>query len=559
MGRNNVGRLARQDAFLGTAQGRLQSDRLAPLFLTHPLFFQMSITFETLASMRTLLNSATDAVLAKTRKVLEDAEQERIRGHAEVIKEHAKSLAYLADERAKGLADVAKERVEGLADIEARREVLSQEIEAMQAFQAKQRGRVELNIGGFRFQTSVQTLRRVPGTFLDAYFSGRYSQDVCDDGSIFIDRDGEHFGHVLQYLRDGHVSVAEPRARPSLELLLALKHEFDFYCITLASEQLPNTLPEVAFVLGGIDEENTTLSSMERYDVSSAQWTSVMGMSSARVEFGSCVVAGEIYVSGGLHTGDAGLSAGDGMILRSVEKYLPSTGIWNAVASLPCGRLRHAAVAVGPIMYVLGGSVDRGVTASVLKYDSTRDTWSEVAPMPEPRYKFAACAVGTDIFAFGGRNAQNNSQESVFKYDTSTDIWCILSMSPMPSASFEHSCCLLDGLIYIAGARDNGTGLLCFDPASGRWCTIGTTLSFATQVSIFVLGGCLYVAEGNSESKANVERYDPTTDTWTVVAGVLANRRFFNAVTIGSASLPEKDLFDSLILRTSNLIRSTRY
>jgi N-acetylneuraminic acid mutarotase len=172
--------------------------------------------------------------------------------------------------------------------------------------------------------------------------------------------------------------------------------------------------------------------------------------------------------------------------------------------------------------------------------------------MPEPRYKFAACAKGTDIFIFGGKNAQNNSQESVFKYDTLTDLWGILSMSPMPSASFEHSCCLLDGLIYIAGARDNGTGLMCFDPASRRWSTIGTMLSLVTQVSIFVLGGCLYVAEGNSESKASVERYDPTTNTWTVAAGVLENRRFFNAVTIGSASLPEKDLFDSLISKISN-------
>jgi hypothetical protein len=54
----------------------------------------------------------------------------------------------------------------------------------------------------------VQTLRRVPHTFFDAYFSGRYAQDVCDDGSIFVDRDGEYFGHVLEYMRDGVVSVA---------------------------------------------------------------------------------------------------------------------------------------------------------------------------------------------------------------------------------------------------------------------------------------------------------------------------------------------------------------
>jgi hypothetical protein len=71
------------------------------------------------------------------------------------------ALAKVAKERAKGLAEVARERAE-----------LHREIEAMQTHKEAQEGRVELNIGGRRFETSVQTLRRVPSTFFDAYFSG---------------------------------------------------------------------------------------------------------------------------------------------------------------------------------------------------------------------------------------------------------------------------------------------------------------------------------------------------------------------------------------------------
>jgi hypothetical protein len=107
------------------------------------------------------------------------------------------AVAEFAEKRAKGLAEVAQERAD-----------LHSEIEAMQTHQAQQEGRVELNIGGYRFQTSVETLRRVPHTFFDAYFSGRYAQDVCSDGSIFVDRDGKHFGHVLEYMRDGESSKA---------------------------------------------------------------------------------------------------------------------------------------------------------------------------------------------------------------------------------------------------------------------------------------------------------------------------------------------------------------
>jgi hypothetical protein len=120
-----------------------------------------------------------------------------------------------------------------------------------------------LYIGGYRYTTSVQTLRCLPGTFFDAYFSGRYTMDRSEDGSIFIDRDGKHFGHVLEYLRDGVVSVAE---RDTSELnvgeLRWLKREFGFYCIELSTES-----QEVAFAVGGIGSDGRSLASMERYGV----------------------------------------------------------------------------------------------------------------------------------------------------------------------------------------------------------------------------------------------------------------------------------------------------
>jgi hypothetical protein len=73
------------------------------------------------------------------------------------------------------LAEVAKERAQGLADVATQKAELRREIEVMQTHAEQQQGRVELNIGGHRFETSVQTLWRLPHTFFDAYFSGRYA------------------------------------------------------------------------------------------------------------------------------------------------------------------------------------------------------------------------------------------------------------------------------------------------------------------------------------------------------------------------------------------------
>jgi hypothetical protein len=142
------------------------------------MFDALLDTLET--DLRAALNTAVTGLVATARTRLEVA------------------VAELEDERTRGLAEVADERAKGLADVDRRQRELSREIEAMHRHKEAQEGRVELNIGGYRYETSVQALRRVPHTFFDAYFSGRYAQDVCADGSIFVDRDGEHFGHVLE-------------------------------------------------------------------------------------------------------------------------------------------------------------------------------------------------------------------------------------------------------------------------------------------------------------------------------------------------------------------------
>jgi N-acetylneuraminic acid mutarotase len=411
----------------------------------------------------------------------------------------------------------------------------------MQRHTEAQEGRVELNIGGYRCQTSVQTLRRVPHTFFDAYFSGRYAQDVCEGSSIFVDRDGEHFGHILEYMRDGYVSVAEDGAHPSVSLLRALKREFGFYCIELVSEQAlePERDGVVAYVMGGCDNDgNEALSSMERYDASSGQWSEAAAMGTARSDHGACVIAGELYVTGGYNA--------DGHHLSSVEKYSPSSDTWSAVAPLPAGRSRHAAVTVGSAMYVLGGFLIGGHTASVLKFDSTQGTYSEVAPMPESRCYFAACAVGSDILVFGGRD-RGGDKDSVFKYDTVANEWSTLE--PMPHACSDHSASVLDGLVYIVGVGDDGDEVLRFDPASGAWITLAPTENSREEASSFVLGGCLYAA-GGFGSESSVERYDVASNTWMALANMLERRYAFSAVTIGSAGpVEEQDLFDSLITK----------
>jgi hypothetical protein len=439
------------------------------------------------------------------------------------------------------VAEVAEERATALAVVDARCQELAREVEAMHKHKEAQEGRVKLNIGGYRFETSVQALRRIPHTFFDAYFSGRYAQDVCDDGSIFVDRDGAHFGHVLQYMRDGVVSVAEPGARPSVSLLREVKREFGFYCIELVAEQaVEPEQPEIAYVVGGYGPGAVDKASIERYDVPSGQWSAAAAMGNSRYRLGACVLSGELYVTGGTNA--------SGQRLSSVEKYSPLSDTWNAVAPMPTGRCAHAAVVVGSDVYVLGGSTNSNLTASVLKFGSTQGTWSQVAPIPVASHGLAACAVGSNIYVFGG-SMSHQMHSSVFKYDTEANEWSTLAA--MPQGSECHHASMMDGLVYILGVGAYGHDVLRFDPVSGAWSTLAPTLNDRKYGASFVLGGCLYAAGGNS-SNPSVERYDVVRNTWAAVADMLEGRSFFGAVTIGSAaSAGEQDLFDSLIVKAS--------
>jgi N-acetylneuraminic acid mutarotase len=439
--------------------------------------------------------------------------------------------------------DIAEERAKGLREVDARRAEFGREVVAMHKNKEAQEGRIELNIGGYRFQTSVQALRRVPHTFFDAYFSGRYAQDVCDDGSIFVDRDGEHFGHVLEYMHDGVVAVAEPGIHSSVSLLRTLKREFGFYCIELVAKQPEQSdEPEMAYVMGGRDGF-AGLSCKERYDASSGQWNEAASMATGHKEFVACALGGELYVIGGLDDDDTRLS--------SVEKYTPSSDTWSVVAPLPSARSQHSAVAVGSAMYVMGGRTEpESNTADVLKFDSAQGAWSEMAPMLGAMHYLAACAVESDIYVFGGTRWQLGADQAfVFRYGTDANEWS--TMAPKPGATSGHSVSVLDGLIYLVGTQIYGKEFMRFDPSSGAWSTLAPTLRRRFRGVSFVLGGCLYVA-GGFERPTSVERYNVTTDTWSAVANMVRGRAYFAAATIGSAGPAEDlDLFDSLIRKAT--------
>jgi hypothetical protein len=83
------------------------------------------------------LSTSVAGMMSTVRACLEGA-------HAGIVKENIW-----------GLAEVAEERANALAEVDSRRADLGREVAAMHRHTEAQEGRVQLNIGGHRFATSV--------------------------------------------------------------------------------------------------------------------------------------------------------------------------------------------------------------------------------------------------------------------------------------------------------------------------------------------------------------------------------------------------------------------
>eukprot|EP00005_Dracoamoeba_jomungandri_P014181 CAMPEP_0174263172 /NCGR_PEP_ID=MMETSP0439-20130205/17465_1 /TAXON_ID=0 /ORGANISM="Stereomyxa ramosa, Strain Chinc5" /LENGTH=231 /DNA_ID=CAMNT_0015348365 /DNA_START=59 /DNA_END=754 /DNA_ORIENTATION=- len=96
---------------------------------------------------------------------------------------------------------------------------------------------VKLNVGGRTFLTSKQTLRSKGTNFLslllDKEEDGSMTIEKDDQGCILVDRSGELFAVVLEYLRTGFVFFDKNKFSKT-----QVENEFDFYQIVLQTGAL---------------------------------------------------------------------------------------------------------------------------------------------------------------------------------------------------------------------------------------------------------------------------------------------------------------------------------
>lgn len=137
---------------------------------------------------------------------------------------------------------------------------------------------------------------------------------------------------------------------------------------------------------------------------------------------------------------------------------------------MPGPRAAHVLVALGDLIYSVGGAGPRG--AELWAYDPVEDVWrTDLADMPTPREHLTAVALDGLLYAIGGRSDGRNLG-TVEIYDPGEDRWT--EGPEMPSARSGLGAGAVAGEIHVAGGEDlqsSGTFDVheVFDPEAGEW------------------------------------------------------------------------------------------
>ncbi|HLH23576.1 MAG TPA: kelch repeat-containing protein [Chloroflexota bacterium] len=274
-------------------------------------------------------------------------------------------------------------------------------------------------------------------------------------------------------------------------------------------------------------------------------WTVLATMRVPQQEGAFEALDGRIYAVGGF----------TGLVTEAsslVQAYDVATDSWSQVASLPEALHHPAAAAVGDRLYVVGGFygtfAQREPAQAVWAYDPATDQWARRASLPTARGAPAAVALDGRLYAIGGERRMPGggpddyeSVADVAAYDPAADRW--ETLPPLHHPRNHLAAAVIDGRIYAVGGRD-GTSLLLtdleeYDPATGDWRERAAMPTGRSGHAAAALAGRLYVfgGEGNTANPrgvfAEVEAYDPATDSWTLVDTMPTPRHGLGAVAVG--------------------------
>jgi len=174
--------------------------------------------------------------------------------------------------------------------------------------------------------------------------------------------------------------------------------------------------------------------------------------------------------------------------------------------------------------------------------------WNPKADILTARSSFAVAVIGSTIYAAGGQGL-----DVLEAYDPATDTWTSKAPinDPTPAARWGAAAAAVNGKLYVIGGSNSGFSTLYdtvyeYDPSTDTWAVMASmsvgrawlavvTANDGTGDKIYAIGG--YINAATFEVTTSVEKFDPPpsggpTGTWTTVAILNVRRGEFAAAVV---------------------------
>uniref|UniRef100_A0A8B9I4M2 Kelch like family member 1 n=1 Tax=Anser brachyrhynchus TaxID=132585 RepID=A0A8B9I4M2_9AVES len=291
--------------------------------------------------------------------------------------------------------------------------------------------------------------------------------------------------------------------------------------------QSPRTKPRKStvgtlYAVGGMDN-NKGATTIEKYDLRTNIWIQAGMMNGRRLQFGVAVIDDKLFVIGGR----------DGLkTLNTVECYNPKTKAWTVLP--PMSTHRHGlgvTVLEGPI-YAVGGHDGWSYLNTVERWDPQSLQWTFVASMSIARSTVGVAALNGKLYSVGGRDG-SSCLSSMEYYDPHTNKWNMCA--PMCKRRGGVGVATCDGFLYAVGGHDAPASNHCsrlldyverYDPKTDTWTMVAPLSMPRDAVGVCLLGDKLYAVGGyDGQTYLNtMEAYDPQTNEWMQMASLNIGR-----------------------------------
>lgn len=264
-------------------------------------------------------------------------------------------------------------------------------------------------------------------------------------------------------------------------------------------------------------------------------WRTKASMPTPRLESGTAVVNGKIYVVGGY----------SGSALTTTEEYDPVTDAWTTKADMPTARRSPVVAAVNNKIYAIGGMSyinTNQVTYSYAteEFDPSTNTWTSRASMPTGNAVnsilgnrfIAGTTVNNKIYITVFNNGGVSPISSTFEYDPVTNAWDT-TKSSVPFGNAQYTVASLSGKLYTLTSGSFAE----YTPSANTWIIRPSPPQPLSQMRLVAVPAKnrLYAIGGSSASDVHdtVQEYDPASNVWTTQVAVPIPRHSTATVEAG--------------------------